>query len=114
MTDKLNTSSQQFLDITAPEQVDIEIRQDGRVVWVSCEGITVLRICRIGVGVYVNDHRPLDQQTTEEGSVYEVSWHQEWAGGSKEQYGITPVQENPYIADCDTAGAHEHLEEPYC
>jgi hypothetical protein len=36
------------LDITGSEtDVEITIRPDGKVLWVSMEGITVLRICRI-------------------------------------------------------------------
>lgn len=38
----------QFLDITAPKMgVQIDIRSDGKVIWVSVDGITVLRVCQI-------------------------------------------------------------------
>jgi hypothetical protein len=37
----------QFVDITAPDQVEVEIRADGSVLWVHVEGITKLRLCRI-------------------------------------------------------------------
>jgi hypothetical protein len=36
------------VDITAPNfGVDVTIREDGKVVWVSVDGITILRICQI-------------------------------------------------------------------
>lgn len=35
-------------DITAPEHgVEIQIRNDGKVIWVHVDGVTVLRICQI-------------------------------------------------------------------
>ena len=38
----------QKLDITAPEHgVQIQVRADGKVIWVHVDGITVLRICQI-------------------------------------------------------------------
>jgi len=36
------------MDVTAPEaEVEIDIREDGKVLWISVDGITVLRICQI-------------------------------------------------------------------
>ena len=47
-----------FLDITAPMgPVEIEVKDDGSVIWVHTDGRTVLRICRITDEVIVNDHR---------------------------------------------------------
>ena len=38
----------QMLDITAPEHgVQIQIRNDGKVIWIHVDGMTVLRICQI-------------------------------------------------------------------
>ena len=38
----------ELLDITKPEHgVQIQIRDDGKVIWVHVDGITVLRICQI-------------------------------------------------------------------
>jgi hypothetical protein len=38
----------ELVDITAPEHgVEIDVSQDGRVVWVNVDGQCVLRICRI-------------------------------------------------------------------
>ena len=38
----------QMLDITAPEHgVQVEVRTDGKVLWVHVDGITVLRICQM-------------------------------------------------------------------
>ena len=45
-------------DITAPEHVQIQIRSDGKVVWINVDGICVLRACRIG-RLKVNDDRML-------------------------------------------------------
>jgi len=38
----------EFMDITAPKIVEIQIRHDGKVVWIHINGETVLRICQIG------------------------------------------------------------------
>lgn len=35
------------LDITEPEEVDIVIRDDGKVLWVNINGICRLRLCKI-------------------------------------------------------------------
>ena len=35
------------LDITAPACVDIQIKENGRVIWVNVNGVCILRICRI-------------------------------------------------------------------
>lgn len=32
-------------DITEPQNVEIQIRNDGKVIWVNVDGICVLRIC---------------------------------------------------------------------
>ena len=45
-----------FLDITAPEVIEIEIRDDGKVIWVHTQEGTVLRVCRIGK-LILTDHR---------------------------------------------------------
>lgn len=37
-----------FVDITAPDHgVEIQVREDRKVIWVSVDGVTVLRICQI-------------------------------------------------------------------
>jgi hypothetical protein len=42
------TKDNQFTDITKPEHgVQITVRDDGSVLWVSVDGLTVLRICQI-------------------------------------------------------------------
>jgi hypothetical protein len=47
-----------FLDITgADENIEIEIRGDGKVLWVNM-GRCVFRVCCIRGGVEVIDHRP--------------------------------------------------------
>jgi len=47
-----------FLDITAPMgPVEIEVKDDGSVVWVHTDNRTVLRLCRITDRVIINDHR---------------------------------------------------------
>lgn len=46
-----------FLDITGSELVQVEIRDDGKVLWVhTAEGMTVLRICQIEQ-LDIVDHR---------------------------------------------------------
>lgn len=49
----------ELLDITAPEEfVQVEVRSDGKVLWVHVDGITVLRICRISTIIDIADYRP--------------------------------------------------------
>lgn len=44
-------------DITAPKVVQIEIRNDGSVLWVNVDGKCALRCCRIGE-LTIKDNRP--------------------------------------------------------
>jgi len=44
-------------DINDPEWVQIEIREDGKVVWVHVDGISLFRACRIQNQPEVIDHR---------------------------------------------------------
>lgn len=38
----------ELVDITAPDHgVIIHVRNDGKVIWVHVDGVTVLRICQI-------------------------------------------------------------------
>lgn len=48
----------EFLDISAEKAlgVEVQIRDDGRVLWVHVDGQTVLRICRIPQ-LHLNDAR---------------------------------------------------------
>ena len=43
-------------DITAPEEVEILIKEDGKVIWINVDGICELRACRIGK-LTLNDER---------------------------------------------------------
>lgn len=43
-------------DYTSPATVEVEIRADGKVVWVTVDGVTRLRACRIGELV-ITDNR---------------------------------------------------------
>ena len=59
--DQRRTSSRQHkvrqLDITAPVHgVQVEVREDGTVLWVSVDGITMLRVCQIP-RLEIQDHR---------------------------------------------------------
>ncbi len=45
----------EFVDLS-PENVEVSIRSDGKVVWVFVDGETVLRCCRIG-NLVVTDAR---------------------------------------------------------
>lgn len=49
-------TEQTFTDITAPEIVEIQIRSDGKVVWVNVDGICRLRACQVKHVVF-NDER---------------------------------------------------------
>lgn len=46
-------------DITAPEIVEIEIRRDGKIVWINVDGVAALRACRVE-NLTVIDHRTDD------------------------------------------------------
>ena len=46
-----------MLDITTAKYVEIEIRDDGTVVWVHINGITQPRICQIDMPITITDHR---------------------------------------------------------
>jgi hypothetical protein len=35
------------VDITAPRNVEIKVREDGSVIWVNVDGVCVLRVCQI-------------------------------------------------------------------
>lgn len=50
-------SQERFLDICGAELgVQVDIRDDGKVLWVSVDGLTVLRICQIPL-LEINDAR---------------------------------------------------------
>lgn len=51
-----------LVDITGAEIVDVEIRDDGKVLWVNTERGCVLRICRIK-NVEVIDRRTQGEKT---------------------------------------------------
>lgn len=48
-------------DITAPTAVQIQIRADGKVIWVNVNGMCVLRCCQIEV-LEVEDQRRVDAE----------------------------------------------------
>ena len=56
--------SEQMVDVTAPEVVEVSIRDDGKVVWVNVDGICRFRACQIKT-VIVEDRRnvKLDDDT---------------------------------------------------
>ena len=37
----------QIIDLTAPQEVEILIRYDGRVAWINVDGLCVFRACKI-------------------------------------------------------------------
>jgi hypothetical protein len=45
-----------MVDITAPNVVEIEVRHDGKVVWVNVDGVCRLRACQIG-NLAIDDSR---------------------------------------------------------
>jgi hypothetical protein len=48
-------------DITAPEEVEILIKEDGKVIWINVDGICELRVCRISK-LTVNDERKVENE----------------------------------------------------
>jgi hypothetical protein len=48
--------SEGMLDITAPDIVEVEFREDGKVIWVNVDGKCALRICQISK-LFVSDNR---------------------------------------------------------
>ena len=52
----MNMIDLDMLDITAPNHVEIEIKDDGKVVWINVDGICRCRLCRIG-NLQVEDRR---------------------------------------------------------
>lgn len=46
----------ELMDITAPKAVQIQVRADGKVIWVNVDGLCVLRCCQIEV-LEVEDNR---------------------------------------------------------
>jgi hypothetical protein len=47
----------EMMDINAPKGVQVQIREDGKVLWVNVDGLCVLRINQIPV-LDVEDNRP--------------------------------------------------------
>lgn len=37
----------EMLDITAPQVIEVEVREDGKVLWINIDGICRLRVCQI-------------------------------------------------------------------
>lgn len=52
-----NEDTGSMKDITAPDVVEVEIRSDGKVVWINVDGKCALRACRIK-RLVINDGRP--------------------------------------------------------
>lgn len=52
------------LDLTGPGVVQVEIREDGTVLWVNVDGICKLRACRIGK-ITVEDNRKSSRNSCE-------------------------------------------------
>lgn len=50
--------SNDFLDITGEDDIEVSIREDGKVIWISTTNYgTVLRICQIRGKIYIQDQR---------------------------------------------------------
>lgn len=47
---------EQMVDIAAPSIVEVQVRADGKVLWVNVDGICRFRCCRIET-IIVNDER---------------------------------------------------------
>lgn len=46
-THQITEKGFESLDFTKPQTVEIEIRGDGKVVWINIDGLCRLRVCRI-------------------------------------------------------------------
>lgn len=49
----METEILEMLDITAPDVVEIVVRQDRAVIWINVNGLCRLRVCNIPVGQLV-------------------------------------------------------------
>jgi hypothetical protein len=58
-----------MIDITAPSDVEVKIRGDGKVVWVNIDGICKLRACRIGKLELVDERQIMKKDS--EGNPYD-------------------------------------------
>lgn len=48
----------QYADIISPESVEVQVRCDGRVLWVNIDGVCTLRVCQINPDqLFVLDER---------------------------------------------------------
>ena len=69
------------MDITAPEgEVQVQIRADGKVLWIHVEGVTVLRVCRIEGGLKIDDARAEDPKLFTQSEVNEMLRNEYQAG----------------------------------
>jgi hypothetical protein len=51
-----------FVDITAPaKNVTVQIRVDGKVLWINVDGVCVLRICQMP-SLEINDERKINER----------------------------------------------------
>lgn len=57
----MNEELKQLLDITGPVIVQIQIRNDGDVIWINVDGMCRMRICRISA-LYLDDDRNCKHQ----------------------------------------------------
>lgn len=48
----------QLLDITGADAVEVEVKRDGKVLWVNVCGICRLRVCQIDDEIVIRDKRP--------------------------------------------------------
>jgi hypothetical protein len=54
---------EQMIDITAPEVVEILIRDDGKVVWINVDGICRFRACQIKALIAEDKRDVVDTET---------------------------------------------------
>jgi hypothetical protein len=83
-------------DITGAKLVEIEIREDGKVVWVHVNGQTELRICQVD-SVAITDKRghnkPIDSSGWRYLLTIPVGWRPAW-----DEYHAS-VDENSHVTD---------------
>lgn len=52
------TDLPETVDVTAPRDVEIRIREDGRVIWINIDGLCRLRACQISKLTLCDDRQP--------------------------------------------------------
>lgn len=55
----------EMIDITTPDVVEIQVRFDGKVVWINVDGICRFRACQIKTVIIQDDRHDLENDASE-------------------------------------------------